>query len=43
MTEKRSGEYQLSCGHKVKTPLDVEQRQRCPTCGADAIVLRVIR
>lgn len=43
MSEKRSGEYQLSCGHTVKVALDVEQRLRCPSCGADSIVLRVVR
>jgi hypothetical protein len=43
MVEKRSGEYELSCGHKVKAALDVEERQRCPACAADTIVVRVIR
>lgn len=43
MTEKRSGEYQLACGHTVKVALDVEERLRCPTCSADTIVVRVVR
>lgn len=44
MTEtKKSGEYELSCGHKIKQSLDVEQRQKCPTCGKDTIVVRVLK
>ena len=40
---KRSGSYELSCGHTIKASLDIEQRQKCPMCGHNAIVLRVIR
>lgn len=42
-TKKRSGRFELSCGHEVAKPIDVEKRIACPTCQRDAIVVRVIR
>lgn len=40
MTTKRSGTWALSCGHVVTKALDTNARQTCPTCKADAVVIR---
>lgn len=40
---KMSGKFQLSCGHVVSKPVDVEKRIACPECRRDAIVIRVIK
>lgn len=40
---KKSGTYQLSCGHEIKKTLDPERRVRCPNCASDAIVIRVMK
>lgn len=43
MADKRTGKYELSCGHRVDRMLDPEARVKCPTCQRDSIVVRVLR
>lgn len=43
MTEKKTGEYQLGCGHVVDQALDTQARIRCPICAKDTIVTKVLR
>ena len=43
MTTKKSGEYQLSCGHVVRAVLDTQSRYRCSTCNKEVFVVRVVK